>query len=335
MGMKSFFYILTILVLFGACTSTEKPDNKTVVQTDEMTIISQKISLDSSNALLYNERALLFLKNGQVDKALFDLNKALEIDSRNDEIFLTLAEVYFVMGRFDNCNSALQKAAEINPYNPKPFVKLAELNLMMDNLNLALSYTDKSLELSNFNPEAYYVRGMIFLSRNDTVSAIKNLMLALDQKEDFYESMMQIGIIFSNQRNPLAEQYLKKILTRFPETLQARYQLALYLQDNNRYEEALLHYDTLLQISPSNKFVLFNIGYVQLVYLEDYAKSITYFDEALTADPDYIDALYNKGRALEELGRYLLARELYQKVLERATNYPLAIEGLNRLDRRK
>lgn len=331
----SFYFVLTILLFFAACTGSNKPEASLIDQADALTQLNQRIQADSSNVLHLNERALYYLEKQQIDKALFDLNRALDIDSRNAEIFLTLAEVYFAMGRLDNCNAALLKAAEIEPNNPKPFVKLAELNLMMDKLNVALAYTDKSLAVSNYNPEAFYVRGMIFLNRNDTVSAMKNLMLALDQKENFYEPMMQIGIILSNQRNELAEQYLQKLILTFPETMQARYQLALYLQDNNRVEDALLHYDTLLKSTPSNKFVLFNIGYVYLVYLENYTKSIEYFDEALVKDPDYIDALYNKGRALEELGKYVTARDLYEQVLQRSTNYQLAIEGLNRLDRRK
>ncbi len=331
----SFYLVLTILLFFAACSGSQKPEVSEVDQTDVLTQLNQRIKADSNNVLLLNERAQYYLEKQQIDKALFDLNKALDIDSRNAEIFLTLAEVYFAMGRLDNCNAALLKASEIDPKNPKPFVKLAELNLMMDNLNVALAYTDKSLAVSNYNPEAFYVRGMIFLTRNDTASAMKNLMLALDQKENFYEPMMQIGIIFSNQCNELAEQYLQKLIVTFPETMQARYQLALYLQDNNRVEDALLHYDTLLKSTPSNKFVLFNIGYVHLVYLENYAKSIEYFDEALVTDPNYIDALYNKGRALEELGKYVTARDLYEQVLQRSTNYELAIEGLNRLDRRR
>jgi len=48
-----------------------------------------------------------------------------------------------------------------------------------------------------------------------------------------------------------------------------------------------------------------------------------------------VDALYNKGRALEELGLYENAREVYQEVLNRETNHALSIEALNRLDIRR
>jgi tetratricopeptide (TPR) repeat protein len=72
-----------------------------------------------------------------------------------------------------------------------------------------------------------------------------------------------------------------------------------------------------------------------LVYLNNFEKAIQFFDEVLINDPNYVDALYNKGRALEELGQFMNAREIYNEVLRRESNHPLAIEALNRLDLRR
>lgn len=325
-----------ISVLLFSCNRTSLPKNETAKSAaDELELLTQQLLADSTNASLWNGRAQLFLARGQFDRALFDINKALENDPSNLEVFLTLADIYISMGKPDNCNAALLKAVDLAPNDPRPYVKLAELNLMLENLNMALGWTDKSLEANKFNPDAYFVRGMIFMARKDTLSALRNLKLGLDQNENFYEAMIQLGIIYTEQANPIAEQYLLRALSVFPESMQARYQLALYLQDNERVEEALKHYDTLLMRHPDNKFVLYNIGYAHMVYLSDYNTAINYFDEALLSDPTYIDALYNKGRALEELGRYVNARDVYNEVLRRKTNYELAIEGLNRLDRRR
>lgn len=334
--MRKLIYLAAIVWLASCSPKEVSKDTQQNNQSENPIVqLTEAISKDSTNAMLFNERANLFLKLGQTDRALMDINIALELDSRNSEIFMTLAEIYFVLGQTDNVNISLLKAVEVDPENPKPHVRLAELNMIMENYNMALGYTDRALALNTFNPDAYYVRGMIFLARNDTLSAVKNLQLALDQQEDYYESMMQLGKIFSAQRNPISEFYLQRAIKTFPQLLQARYELALYLQDNERWDEALMHYDTLLLASPENKFLYFNIGYVHMVYEGNFNKAIEYFDEALMIDPNYIDALYNKGRTLEEMGRYAGARDLYNEVLNRQTNYQLAIEGLNRLDRRR
>ncbi|MBK9290326.1 MAG: tetratricopeptide repeat protein [Bacteroidetes bacterium] len=329
--------LLVIFMLSPACRrTTPTEDSKPAGQpTDPLEALTIRIKADSTNAALYNERAKVHLSLGQIDKALVDLNKALELKPDEAAYFMTLAEVYLSMQKPENVNAALLKAVDLAPTDPLPLVKLAELNLMLEQYNTALAYTDRSLELSRFNPEAYYVRGSVFLARSDTASALRNILLALDQKQDFYEALIKLGIIYTEQRNPLAEQYLLRALKLFPNSLQARYQLALYLQDNERPDEALKHYDTLLVQVPNHPLVLYNKGYVNLVYLNDFATAIDFFDQALLNDPNYIDALYNKGRALEEMGRYLNARDVYNEVLRRKPNYELAVQGLNRLDLRK
>lgn len=332
---RNFLLLLSILLVFAfGCGTKEKPKAE-AGQGDEIEQISQQIKLDSTNSGLYSQRAKLYLSQIKLDKALVDVNRALLLDGKNVDAFLVLAEIYFMMEQPDNCNITLTKANEIEPENPIPLVKLAELNLLMKKFDLALSYTDKALAISTYNPNAYYVRGMIFLAKNDTLSAEKNIKLALDQNENFYEPMMQLGIIYTSKRNSLAEQYLKKAKATHHDGMQARYQLALYYQENGKVQEAILEYDTILMRAPQNKFALYNLGYVNLVFLSDYEKAITYFDQALISDPNYIEALYNKGRTFEEMGRYANAREIYKEVLKRSTNFSLAIDGLNRIDNRK
>jgi len=43
--------------------------------------------------------------------------------------------------------------------------------------------------------------------------------------------------------------------------------------------------------------------------------------------------VYNLGRTYEARGNYKEAREQYRQALKLKTNYPLAIDGLNRLDK--
>ncbi|HMM12550.1 MAG TPA: tetratricopeptide repeat protein [Bacteroidales bacterium] len=327
--------LLLLLMVIGCGRSGKKETQNATETTDPLELLSQKIMADSTNATLYNNRAKLYLGRGQADKALIDLNKALELNPKDPAIFMTLADAYLLMQKPENVNSALLKAVELAPEDPMPLVKLAELNLMLEQFNTALAFTDRSLEISRFNPEAYFVRGSVFLARNDTVSAVRNILLALDQKQDFYEALIKLGVIYTAQRNPLAEQYLLRALKLFPNSLQARYQLALYLQDNERPTEALQHYDTLLSQIPNHPLVLYNKGYVHLVYLNEYATAIDFFDQALISDPNYVDALYNKGRALEELNRFVNARDVYNEVLRRKPNHELAVQALNRLDLRK
>lgn len=318
--------------------STDKLANKVPLLEsgqEPLKMLNDSIAADSTNAKLYVNRAALYLSSDRIDRALRDINQALSLDSKSVDAYLILAEIYYGMGQAESVQTTLAKAAEVAPDDPRPQIKLAELNLLQRNLNMALAYTDKALRMGNFNPEAYYVRGLVFLAREDTVSAMKNFMVARDQDENFFEALYQIGVVYTAQRNSLAKDFLKDAIKRFPESVVARYQLALYLQDNEEVDAAIAHYDTLLMKKPDNPQFLFNMGYVNLVYKHDYENALTHFDAVLAINPENIDALYNKGRTLEEMEYFVNARELYENVLKIQANYPLAVEGLNRLDRRK
>lgn len=334
MRVTTLFLLGVLLALFYGCADdvqqTEQQDREPGV--NGLKALNQQLAQDSLDHRLLTRRAKLYLESGQLNKALHDINRSLEINSNNVDVYLTLAEVYFALGLPENCNTALLRALEIDRDDTRTHIKLAELSLLQQNYNMAMGYIMQALEISPYNPEAYYVRAMLYMSRKDTMRAIRSFQLALNQKEDFYEPLIQLGTIYSAEGNPLAEDYLLNAIQLFPQSLQARYQLALYYQDNNRIEDALTHYDTLLMRQPGNKHVLFNIGYVNLVYLLEYERAINYFEEALQVDPNYVEALYNKGRALEELGRLVAAREIYHEVLDKRSNYPLAIEALNRIN---
>ncbi len=328
--------LLAFAIAFMAACQPKKADPAQNSQTvKELNELNKLIEKNPSDKEALHQRASYFLANEDYEQALADLNRALQLDNKDIELFLTLAEVYLKMGQADACSGALQQASAIDPENPVPYFRLAELYLMMDEKSSAMIYADRSLDVKSFNPDALFVKGLIFLANTDTANAVRNFELALNQREEFFEPLMQLGVIHTIRHNPLAEQYLLKAIRLFPQQYRARYQLALYYQENERVEEASLHYDSLLQWIPDNKYVLFNLGYLNLVYQNNNERAIEYFDEALISDPNYVDALYNKGRAMEDLGQYANAREVYQEVLRREVNHSLAIEALNRIDNRR
>ena len=336
---KNLLFLGLLLVLF-ACNNTPKPatDNNPqepkapVTLTEAIQLLSDSIAMDSTDAHLYVSRAKAYFANEQVGQAMVDVNKALQLDPNNIDTYLLLADVYYTMGDQDNIASTLNKAAEINALDARPLVKLAELNLLQQNFNLAIAYVDKALGLSSYNPRAYFVKGMCYMAaKQDTVSALKNFQLASEQDANFYDPVEQISRIYAVQQPPYAMDYLRKAQQQFLDIPTARYELALYLQSHGEPEEALSHYDTLLMQRPDNYIVLYNKGYVNYVYLEDNQAALDYFNQTLAIKPDYLDAKYNKGRVLEQMGDYAQAMEIYKEVLKTQPDYRLAIDAINRI----
>ncbi len=316
--------------MLASCTesgnkNTKKLDNQ---QVEEVETIRVADTLDVDG---YINRARWYLANQQVGNAIRDINSALSLDGKNIDALLVLSDIYYALGDQDNILLTLNKATEIAPLDSRPIVKLAELSFLQGNTNLSNAYLDKALEINSINPQAYYLRGIICMSKNDTVQALKQFMKARSQDDNFIDPVYQIAGIYAAQRNPVARDFYALAIQMAPDNWTTYYDLAMYLQDNGDPEKALQIYDTLDVKVPGNYQVLFNKGYVNLVYLLDYDEAIKNFDKALSVNPKSIDALLNKGVAYEQKGNYKQAKSIYLQVLKDNPNYQLAIDALHRL----
>lgn len=337
--MKKNLFFLGVLFAFFACNDTKpkeevkpKEEQAPITISEAINLITDSIALDSTNATLYLHRAQAYLAKEQVGNAMIDIHKALQYDPNRVETYLLLADVYYMLGDESNINATLNRATEIDPMDARPMVKLGELNLLQQNYKLAAAYIDKAIKTQPFNPRAYFVKGMYcIMAQQDTVNALKNFQIASEQDESFYDPVEQICRIYAVQQPPYALDYMRKVQRQFPDNANSRYELALYLQSHGEPMEALAHYDTLLMQQPENYIVLYNIAYVNYVYLENNEVALDYFNKSLEANPNYLDAYFNKGRVLEQMGDYAQAMDIYQEVLKRQPDYRLAIDGINRI----
>ena len=329
--MKNVFLALACALMLASCTESGNNDNTQSQDNQQVTTLNDGAVADTLDINGYINRARWYLANQQVGNAIRDINNALSIDGKNIDALLVLADIYYALGDQDNIMLTLNKATEIAPLDSRPVIKLAELSFLQGNSNMSNAYLDKALELNPINPQAYYMRGIICMSKNDTVQALKQFMKARNQDDTFIDPVLQIASIYAAQRNPMARDFYALAIQIEPTNLGSYYDLAMYLQDNGDPEKALQIYDTLEVRMPGNYQVLFNKGYVNLVYLLEYDKAIEEFDKALAINPKSIDALLNKGVAYEQKGNYKKAKSIYLQILKDNPNYQLAIDALHRI----
>lgn len=330
------FFILSVL-LVGCDNSSTKDKGKTVEthkevdKLSEYDAITDSIMSDTANVALYVKRAQVNLANERVSMAIKDINSALSINKKDIDALLVLADIYYALGDEDNILLTLNKATEYAPLDTRPIIKLSELSFLQGNIRMAGAYVDKALELDRFNPRAYFMRGMIQLSNNDTVNALKNFMTSRLQQDDFIDPIIQIAHIYAAKGDTIAKAFFEEAIRVAPQDYTLYYDYAMYLQENDYPEEALSYYDTLLNIIPNNPDFIYNKGYVYLVYLEDTQNALECFDKVLQIDPTSINALFNKGRTYELMGDFINAKSIYRQILRRDPDYQLAVDAINRL----
>jgi tetratricopeptide (TPR) repeat protein len=103
------------------------------------------------------------------------------------------------------------------------------------------------------------------------------------------------------------------------------------LAAQGNYNGAISFYDKVLAIDPNNIKALYNKGKA-LSQLGNYVKSlnnaaISYYDKVLSLQPNNVGALYNKGNALVKLGNYNGAMSSFDKVLSINSTNAKALKG--------
>lgn len=335
--------ILMSILIYSSCSEkmsdkkTQNAKNGTETESSLSDVKSKNdyanetLLSDTLNADFFVGRARLHLTNEKISLAIKDINSALSIDKKNIEALLVLADIYYALCDEDNILLTLNKASEYAPLDSRPIIKLSELSFLQGNVRMSHAYIDKALELDRFNPKAYFMRGMLNLSENDTVVALKNFMTARDQQADFVDPIVQVAHIYAAKNDTLAKSFFKEAISVAAQDYYLVYDYAMYLQENGFPEEALSYYDSLLEIMPDNPDFIYNKGYVYLVYIGDNEKALDCFDQVLRIDPTSENALFNKGRTFEQMGDFINAKSIYLQILRNNPDYQLAIDAINRI----
>jgi tetratricopeptide (TPR) repeat protein len=338
-GMRAFILVWALLIFSFMLVSCHQVNQKKAgseknqaAPPTRLDTLNQQVSSDSLDPQNFYLRSRYYLEEKDINNALSDINKAIQLNGKKSDYFVTLSEIYLEMGRMPNCLEALRKAEELDPLNNNALLKLAEAYLIVKDYQNVFGYTKRALDLDKINPKAYFLRGFAYTELGDTALAIRNFQAAADQDQHYYEAYLELGALYSAQKNPLAAGYLETATRIAPGRGEAYYLLGLAYQEQGNIPKAVETYQKLLTVIPDFKEAIYNLGYINLVYLNNFNEAIKYFTRAISLDPKYTDAYFNRGYSYELLGDLANARKDYEKALEITPNYERSVQGLNRLD---
>jgi len=317
----------------GQTTETEKPDSIKADTTNTIENLTQSIREDPRNADLYYQRSQLYALEEKFGPAVTDIDIAIKLDSLQPDYYVRQAEYFIYNAQPNTALSALEKCLKIFPENTDVLLKKAEIHLFLREYGKAqLVLRDVAL-INNDLAEIYFLEGLIRLENQDTVGAVKSLQIAVEKEPDFYKGYVTLGRVNAQQFNDLAIDYYKAAIDIMPDSYEARYNLALYYQDREMIEDAEEQYNYIIDnISQSIANPYYNMGYINMIYRQDFKAAVEWFTRAIEKEPTYLEAWYNRGFCHEILGELKAARDDYKKSLEIKSDYALSIKGISRIE---
>ncbi len=343
--MKKYAYFLFIIFFIISCfeekNSKKKLNSFNNKEISDIEKITKKIRNNPKNSSLFSERAKLFFKNNEINKAINDINIALKLDSLNANFYIELSEYELIKGQSGKSKDILEKCIRIYPNHKDVNLKLGQIYLYVKDYKKSIKFFNKVQKICekeekiNFKEiaEIYFFKSIIFEETKDTTKAIKNLQIAMENNPKYYEAISKIAFLYMKKRPEIAIEYYKKAMEIIPKSIEVHYNLALIYQNQKKFPEAIEKYNFIIENIDSSYYqAFFNIGFINSEFLNKNKIAIENFTKAIKFNKNYVSAYYRRGSCFEKIGNQKKAKKDYLKAMEILPNYSKSIEALNALE---
>lgn len=311
------------LMMFGCQVPNDDSEAAAVPLSDERSLAAlDSTILAAPNAPGgYHARAMWHMQAGNPKQALADFNLAIEADSTFAPAWENKSDLLFEMQAFEPCLSHVEACIRYIPESIPCHLRRAEFSIHLRQYENAFQDLNAALRINDQLHEAYWMKGKIYEETGADDKAASSYATAVEVNPDFFDGFITLGIFHAQRGNNIAEEYYLSAQELRPQSVEPLYNLALFLQENSRHEEALSLYKKMLAIDPKNATAAYNQGFIFLEYLQAYDSASHWFQEALFRLPYYHQAFYNRGLALESLNELDSALHHYNEALRLQPDY--------------
>jgi tetratricopeptide (TPR) repeat protein len=343
--LKPSFILFALATLFLLTLNSCKNNSNEVTDSDIKTTDSLSIKLNSpqlkainsqlvkdpNSAELYNTRATIYLSLKQLPEAANDAKRAIKIDSTKANYYMTLVDVYYTQNDTRLAKDLLEIIEKKFPDNVDALLKLSELFFLVRQYQKGIDYVNKALKINDRSAKAYYLKGSIYRESGDTARAISSLETAIEQDIKYENAFIDIAIMYSARKNPIALEYYNNALKINPYNENTIYARAKLLQDIGKIDEAIAEYKSILLKNKNCENCYYNLGAIYLEIKKDNKNALENFTNAIALNPNSAQAYFARGFTYSKLKDKENAKADYNMCLKIQPNFEAAIQGLNEL----
>lgn len=234
---------ITLTLFIAACggdepevtlaTSTPKPAEPAPTSTPVPT-------QDAENATEHIEAAAAYYAGGEYDKAIIELEKAIELEPDNNIAYTDLAASYFKNGDYENAVVTWSEVIQFNPDEAGPYYERGLSYFNLKGYDQAIDDLTQSIDLDATNADAYSVRGKSYAFLEKYEQAIPDFTQAIEldpASDEAYFNRAVATTKIGKSKNDLAN-------------IIADYGIVLQISENpDLREQAQNHLETFLENS--------------------------------------------------------------------------------------
>ncbi|CAG8545126.1 11728_t:CDS:10 [Paraglomus brasilianum] len=316
-----------------------------------------EITSDSENkGEEYYEKAMQHVRQHRWQEAMEAFDKAIELGcSHMAEAYEYRGSFHFLCASTDKALADLNKALELKPDFTRAHLKKATIYMEQNNGEEANSEFETAIRKDPNNADIYYHRGQVNFVTNKLEDAIKDYEKSIQLYDKYLYTHVQLGLA-KYRLGFIEEGYsiLEKCLEKFGESSDIHNFLGELCYDLQRFDEALANFEKAISLGADDAAPYVNKALLCL-QKQDPAQAEEFCHKALEIDPEsdvalnamsqilhtqnkveealtYMKRAVDLARTEEELAAALQYVEIAKAQLEFQRNYP---ERANELSMRR
>ena len=226
------------------------------------------------------------------------------------------------LGQYEDALNCFNKAANINPKSPSVYSNLGAVYREMGELEKAISSFKKSLDLDKEFFDAHRNLALVLEKQNDLIGAEHHYRQAQRIQPNSVDVMAAFGSFLASQdkRESAIEQF-EKAITIEPTNIRILNNLGNQYLATKQHDKAIRTYEAALEIEPEYSDALNNLANAlkEIDYLDE---AIFYYRRALNAPNARIELKSNLGVALKDRGKFEEAVKWFDAAISEQPNYP-------------
>ena len=226
---------------------------------------------------------------GRFDEAAGHLQRAAEIEPANVEPLLELANLRSRQGRSEDADRILDRVRASGPDALASVLAAAEALRAQREITEAITTYRTALEIDPNYAPALAGLGIALLQSERYEEAIEALEQAVALQPDLpisgSSAHVLLGLAAQHLGRPDAAEHFERALRDDPSDRQALEHLAAERFGQQRYEETVALYRTMIEMDPDNALTHSNLG-AALYHLGRLAEALDSIERALALDPD-------------------------------------------------
>jgi len=265
--------------------------------------------------------SVLFAKN-EKDKAVAELNHAIELDPKRVESYLSLARFYMVTNDAAKAEELLKRAISVNPSSPLAHTEYGKFLAQHNRMPEAEAELNKAVEVGPTDRDARLILASYYLitKQLDKAEQAYKAIAALDPDKPESQALLADFYSSINHADDAVKIY-QDIITKSPDYMRGRYRLAEILMAKGDIQGATAQVNEALKKDQSDRQALMLRARLraQSGQNADLKAAVEDLKEVLKQEPTSRPGLYFMAQTNFQLG-YLDQARVFAADLEK--NYP-------------